>query len=805
MNIQLTDYGVQLITESKAPLTIAKAIFGSSYGYTPSKTAAGIKGTQVHTTEVTGPKVINANVVKYELGVDYGVGPFTFGEIAYMDDKNKCVAIAVADNPIAKLVQTNKDRGNSIRVDAYLSMVGGNFDMWIESIGSNIDFYVPIISSFDVLPPVVASDPNFYIVDAVSSNACATLAYAGNNGIWEFDNYLFSNTREYLITAFTSTTVTVDISALDAEARETLVSKFYGDKLIEFNSGSLYSICRVVTRVSLQSTTAVFSFRTPLAELPKQDDTLLLFSRTDVSISDLVLPVATEDVLGAIKLGDGLVGSADGTTSVEFPVTSVNGQVGDVELVAEDIEGLADVAISGNYEDLVGKPTAYTLPVASATRLGGVKPQTTHFAVGSDGSLTLSHTYVQSVDGIAPDGNGNVTLPEPEPVEGLVTPTQLPVDANLNDYTTAGLFYASSGSQFTNGPEPAATQGLTLEVIPIKNVSDACVQRYTCAGHIFIRVRFIDWTEWTDIAASNGGTGGAIASYTQLGNVYIKQNSGLSIATDGGLSAKAGPGITIDSQGIRANVTSVNGRTGDVTIDNNDVWGAIQQYLDVPNGIPHLTDNDNGEWQGNRINLRQAALGTFILGGLWDASTNESTDIDINQGVRLIDGGYMEDLQTGEQYDATGYIFYCSVAGETLLDGLSGWQVGDLLLGLGDIGWIRLVGDFPLPDTDGAILYCHDGRWIKLAKGSNNSILVINGSGNFEWLPKGSNNSILTVDNSGNLNWLAKGANSSILVVGTNGQYQWLAKGAPNTVLGVDENGDLAWLDRITTSQLIIK
>ena len=805
MNIQITDYGVSLITDSKQPLKIANAILGSSYGYTPSKTASGIKGSQVYATDVLGPRVINANVVKYEIGIDYDVGPFTFGEIAYMDDKDKCVAIAVAENPIAKLVQNNKDRGNSIRVDAYLSMVGGNFDMWIESIGSNIDFYVPIISSFDLLPPVVSSDPNFYIVDSVSSNASATLAYAGTNGIWEFDTYLFSNTRQFTITGATSTSVTIDVSSLDDEAKHTLASKFYGDKLIEFSSGKLYSICRTPLSVLVQGNSAVISFQTALAELPKVDDTILFFSRTDLSISDLVLPVATENTLGAIKLGEGLVGSIDGTTSVDFPVTSVNGQGGDVNLTADDIDGLADVAISGDYNDLKGKPNAYTLPVASATRLGGVKPQS-DFSIGADGSLSLARDYVQSVDGIKPDSKGNVNLPEPEPVEGLVNPTQLPSNANLNNYTDAGLFYASSGTSFTNAPDIEANAGLTLEVIPIKGLDGACVQRYTCAGHMFIRVHFMDWSEWSEAGTGGGSGSGQIASYSQLGSVYIKRNTGLEVGTDGGLNAKAGNGITINANGINAAVTSVNGRTGAVTIDNQDVWQALQQYMDVAGGLPHLSDAENGEWNSRRINLRQMALGAFVMGGLWDATTNRCDDIDEpDGGVRLVDGGYLEDLTTGEQLDGTGYIFYCSVAGDTLIDGLSGWQIGDLVLGLGDVGWIRLVGDFPVPDTEGAILYSSQGRWIKLAKGANNSILVINASGNFQWLPKGSNNSILVINNSGNFQWLSKGANESILMVGTNGQYQWLAKGAANTVLGVDASGKLTWLDQITTTQINIK
>lgn len=766
MKIQITDYGVSQITDSKEPLKISKAVLGSSYGYTPSTTATGITGSEVHSTNVTGPRVINANVVKYELGIEYEVGPFTFGEIAYFDKKNKCVAIAVADNPIAKLVQTNKAHGNSIRVDAYLSMVGENFNMWIESIGSNIDFYVPIISSFDVLPPITRSDPNFYIVDAISSNACATLAYAGNNGIWEFDNYLFSNTRQYTVTGFTHTTVTIDISALDTEARETLASKFYGDKLIEFNSGALYSICRTPLNITLQGNSAVISFRTPLAQLPAVNDTILFFSRTDLSISDLVLPVATDTVLGAIKLGDGLVGDVDGTTHVEFPVTSVNGQMGDVELTAEGIKGLAKVATSGRYEDLIGKPASYKLPVATPTVLGGVKPQATHFNVGGDGSLTIRETYVQTVDGITPDDNGNVTLPEPDPVEGLVTPTQLPATADLDNYTTAGLFYASDGSKFVNGPTPAATKGLTLEVIPIKSVNGACVQRYTCDGHIFIRCKFTAWSTWVDISSSGGSQTG-IASYTSLGTVYVKQGQGITIGSDGGIAVQTGKGITVSSDGIQAAVTSVNGKTGDVqvSVSQSELQDAVKLLTNVPSGIAGLTSNSEGDWEGARLYPRQVALGTFLYTGNWDASQNLITDnnIGVDGSLKLNPNGYILDTTTNQQLDGTGYIFYCSTAGNTDLDGNTNWQVGDLVIGFSDIGWTRLGGLQP-PTNEGSILYSKDGKWIELQKGSNSSILII--------------------DNDGNL--------------------KWLAKGAPNTVLGIDENGDLAWLDRITTTQLTI-
>lgn len=737
MNIQITDYGVSLLKDSKQPLKISKAVLGSSYNYTPTTTAEGIQGQEVYRTEVTGPKVINANVVKYSIGIDYEVGPFVFGEIAFLDETEKCVAIAVSDALIEKRVQTNEERGNSIRVDAYLSMVDGNFDMWIESIGSDIDFYVPTLSSVDLLPPVVNSDPNFYIIDAPSEETSATLAYAGRNGLWEFDNYFFSNVREFTIVGATARTITIDIATLDDDdARQTLVSKFFGDKVIEFNSGKLYSICRILNSVLLQSTTAVLSFGTLLAELPRVNDTLLLFSRTELSTSDLVLPIATSSTLGAIKLGEGLVGEPDGTTHVDFPVTSVNGQLGEVELSAEDINDIAQVAITGRYEDLIGKPAGYTLPVATPDVLGGVKPQANHFQVSQDGSLTLAKNYVLSVDNISADINGNVTLPQPEPVVGLISPAQIPENADLNTYTKSGIYYASDGTSFQNGPEVEANKGLTLEVVPIESLANGCMQRYTCAGHIFVRIHFLDWTDWADITASSA-EGGKIASYSQLGVVYVKQGNGIQIDETGGLSAKAGAGISISDAGISANVTSVNGQTGDVTVtlQEKDLEALLELKKNVAGGIAGLTDKNRGVWESARIEMRQLPIGTFVLYGEWDASTNQTVDLDdfVNP-LTFLETGYAQDTVTQEQYDLTGYVFHCSTAGNTSLNGISDWQVGDLLFSISDVGWFRLNSGVPLPKDDNQVLYSQNGKWVALPKPPAHAVLGTDADGNLTWL-----------------------------------------------------------------------
>ena len=116
------------------------------------------------------------------------------------------------------------------------------------------------------------------------------------------------------------------------------------------------------------------------------------------------LPVATGSVLGGVKQGSNVTIGSDGTISVAGPVTtlpysSITG-----------IPSLATVATSGSYADLSNKPTipsAYTLPTASASTIGGIK-------VGSglsiDGSSVLSATYSYSLPSATTSTLGGVIV-----------------------------------------------------------------------------------------------------------------------------------------------------------------------------------------------------------------------------------------------------------------------------------------------------------------------------------------------------------------------------------------------------------
>lgn len=739
MRIQLTDYGVSLITQTKKAPEITRYTLGTAFGYLPSKTAQGISGTTVKSGQIGGAVVVNANVVKYQLYLDYPLGPFDFGEIAYFDKYSKCVAVAVSSRLINKIPTSNKDNGNSINVDAYLSMVDENYTMWADSIGDNNKYSAPTAQSVDVLPPVSQNDPNLVIVGAPSPNLSATLAYASSDGLWNFDTYSFSNARVYTILSSTATSITVAVNESDYnisidEVKADFTPKYYGDKVIEFSSGELYSICRTVrTATFTPSNTVVLAFTTPLAELPVKGDSFIIFSRSVASVSSLIIPPATESTLGGIIVGEGLSVTPEGVLTPIFPdppVTSVNGYVGDVELKIGDIKDAAAVASTGDYNSLINRPEQYVLPVATSTTLGGVIPYVQHFVIGKDGKLSLRNNYCITVNGVAADANGNieVTTSTAADVVGLVNPRAILDDAGnaLNSYTDAGLFYGITCLNIANTPVQTSNP-FTLEVVPISGQVGACVQRFYSGNVQYIRTCFGSWSQWSALITN---TDLPVASYTQTGIVSIVENQGLSILGTGELSA---------------NVWSVQGKTGDVVLtsedlagifDGNEIMGMLKNVLNVAYGIPQLN-------QDAQLFYGQTAPGTLLIYGEWDPTTNiveEDANMSLKEGgVAVIDvNGPGSTVGVDPKYEESDYEGLAFVVTKDAAKDLSTnptgltLRQGDVIVSVGD-GWKKLFG-IDVPATkNGDMMYYNGTEWTVLPVGSPGQILTINASGNLVW------------------------------------------------------------------------
>ena len=135
------------------------------------------------------------------------------------------------------------------------------------------------------------------------------------------------------------------------------------------------------------------------------------FAFADLPVN-YTLPVATSEVLGGVKQGNGILISADGTISASgnAGVTSLNGQAGDLTVNAASL-GLATVATTGDYNDLLNTPT-----LASVASTGDYNdllntpaiptvPTLVSAFTNDAGYQTLDqvNTAIQAVVGAAPD------------------------------------------------------------------------------------------------------------------------------------------------------------------------------------------------------------------------------------------------------------------------------------------------------------------------------------------------------------------------------------------------------------------
>jgi hypothetical protein len=528
MNVQLSDAGAALIQASTGPITLTSFKLGDAFGYIPSPTDTDIRGQLVFQGAPSEPVASNANIVKYSVFLDYNVGDFQFGEFALMVGTT-LFANGTASELIDKLA-VGLTVGNSIRIDIYLSMVGTNYFMWFDLAESNNQFRVASLDSPDRLPPAAQATPNMYIIAGASSQQSPLLAYTNRDGLWAFSVYQYSTILSATVVGFDSQSITIAISDFSPN----MVPQYFGQLIIQFITGQLYSICRYIKTTVVSGSIATLSFDTPLAITPIVGDKFQMYTRSEVSI-DLQIPIATASVLGGIKIGLGLQITGDGVCSIDPHalglVTSVNNQVGDVVINAGNLPGLAPVAISGSYNDLTNKPAAYALPAMSLSVRGGAKlPTNGNLVITAPDVLDLGFNPVKTVNSIGPDGSGNVNLAAA--VIGLVNPTTIPNGADLNAYKTAGLFTitAAVSSTLLNPPSVVGSD-TTLEVVPLNTSGTGdSVQRWTTASDIYWRKSTgVSWSAWQHVASGN------IASASTLG--LIKVGSGLAIAGDGTLSA----------------------------------------------------------------------------------------------------------------------------------------------------------------------------------------------------------------------------------------------------------------------------
>lgn len=328
-----------------------------------------------------------------------------------------------------------------------------------------------------------------------------------------------------------------------------------------------------------------------------------------------------------------------------YPVTSVNGQTGDVELII---------------------PTAYSLPVASATTLGGVKPSTKTDAmtqdVGVDASGKLytvpTEVPVQSVNGKT--GAVSLTASDVGALPSSTTiPTKISQLENDSSFITASGAPVQSVNSKTGEVQLSASDVSAVPISGGKMTGDlnvgtnAKIQvngyitgtwlRTTANTHLastptkvaVIKDGWVYDRTPAELKADMGITDYElpVASSTVLGGVKpIAKTSDMTqtvgIDSSGRLYTTPGGGSGSSS------VVSVNGQTGTVVLKPSDI-GALPDTTVVPTKTSQLT-NDSGFLTSVPVTSVNSKTGVITLtqDDVGDGSTYVRTHNDFTDALK---------------------------------------------------------------------------------------------------------------------------------------------------------------------------
>src|SRR6478736_887376 len=261
MLLQLTDFAVGILGTNPAPV-LEQFKIGSAYNYVPQPTDTDIHGTLLFSGLISQPIIVNANVVKYTVAMDTSVGDFDWGEVAFFY-QGQLFALATS-NTLEEKTKIGVGPGNQVRLDAFLSVVGTNYQMIVDQADSSNQFQMASLSTVDQLPPTNQTTPNAYIISAASSTQTSFLAYTDRVGLWSFDAYAFASGAKATITAADTMSVTIAFSEFTAGMNPA----YFGQVILQFITGKNYSINRYVASAVQAGSSVVLGFNAPLAVLP---------------------------------------------------------------------------------------------------------------------------------------------------------------------------------------------------------------------------------------------------------------------------------------------------------------------------------------------------------------------------------------------------------------------------------------------------------------------------------------------------------------------------------------------------------
>jgi hypothetical protein len=264
---------------------------------------------------------------------------------------------------------------------------------------------------------------------------------------------------------------------------------------------------------------------------------------------------ATTTTIGGIIVGSGLTVTADGTLSSSGAVSSVAGRTGAVTLTTADVGGLGtvatlDVAAAGNAttsQVVKGNDTRLS---DSRTPSSTLLHASTHAAAGSD-PVTLSTSQITGLGSLATQsGTFSGTSSGTNTGDQTITLTGDVTGSGTGSFSAT---LAASGA--TAGTYTSVTVDTKGRVTSGTNPAGYSLPTATASVLGGIKIG-------SGLTIDGAGVVTAAGTYT-LPNATTSTLGGVIV----------GSGLSVSSGTVSANVTSVAGRTGAVTIASGDVSG----------------------------------------------------------------------------------------------------------------------------------------------------------------------------------------------------------------------------------------
>lgn len=164
------------------------------------------------------------------------------------------------------------------------------------------------------------------------------------------------------------------------------------------------------------------------------------------------LPTASSSTLGGVKIGSGLTINTSGVVSADVTSSTLTAYAKTTDLSA--------VATSGSYNDLSNKPTipsAYTLPNATSSTLGGVKVGS-NISV-SDGTISITKSNVTSALGYTPPASDTTYGDATTTSSGLMSSTDKVKLNGIADNANYYIHPSTHPASMISGLATVATSG----------------------------------------------------------------------------------------------------------------------------------------------------------------------------------------------------------------------------------------------------------------------------------------------------------------------------------------------------------